>query len=245
MTSRRDGLATVLVCTFNDEATIAEALESVLEQTAPPASYRVLVVDDGSTDGTADIVDACRSDRLEVVRLPRNRGLPAACNEGLERIRAPAYVRVDADDRCDPNLVEALLEAHLLQGADIVSTDRWEEHPGGERELRTLPDPPQIPDLIAAGVLLPSQLVRRLGGYRQIFWEEFDLLLRLLESGEPRCAHVPQPLYTYRIGESGSMTSNAEAVRRGWGELRRLWPSDVLARHALDGYEMGVPGRAA
>ncbi len=244
MTRRRDGLATVLVCTFNDEATIAEALESVLNQTAPPASYRVLVVDDGSTDGTAEIL-AGYSDRVKVVRLALNRGLPGACNAGLERIATPSYVRVDADDVCDPGLVEALLEAHLLQGADVVSTDRWEEDPDGEREMRTLPDPPQVADLIAAGILLPTELVCRLGGYRQLFWEEFDLMLRLLEAGGVRSAHIPEPLYTYRVGAIGRMTSDSAAAEEGWRELRSLWSAEVLARYALDGYEAGVPGRAA
>lgn len=245
MTARRHGLATVLMCTYNDEATIADALQSALDQTAPPASYALRVVDDGSTDATPEILAGLRSERVEVLRLPANRGLPHACNAGLEGIRTPSYVRVDADDRCDPGLVEALLEARLFRGADIVSTDRWEEGPDGERELRELGDPPRVADLIAAGVLLPTELVRRLGGYRDVFWEEFDLMMRLFESGQARSAHVAQPLYTYRVGDAGRMTSDAEAVGEGWRELRRLWPAEVLARYAMDGYEAGVPGRAA
>src|SRR5688572_15569872 len=55
--TRRPGTrAAVLVCTHNDETTIAGALDSALDQTARTGSYRVVVVDDGSTDGTSAIL---------------------------------------------------------------------------------------------------------------------------------------------------------------------------------------------
>jgi glycosyltransferase involved in cell wall biosynthesis len=179
------------------------------------------------------------------VRLPRNSGLVTACNEGLGMVGAPSFIRLDGDDRFEPELIETLLEARYLSGADLVFTDRWEQTVDGRRVLRRLSDPPNVGHLIAAGALLPTRLVLDLGGYRQLFWEEFDLYLRLLESGRCRTAHVPRPLYTYSVGANGRMTSDGALVESGWRQLCEEWPLDVLAHHGLDPVAAGVPDRVA
>ena len=227
---------TVLICTFNDEQTIAYALGSALAQTAAPSSFRILVVNDGSTDATPRVLEAFR-ERVEVVNLDRNHGLTAACNVGLERIRTPWFVRLDADDRFEPELVSALLRRRDGSDAELIATDRWEQiRTGGFRRFE-LDDPPRIGQLIAAGTLLPTGLVRRLGGYRDLFWEEFDLYMRLLDGGRRKAARVPQPLYVYRVERPDQMTADTDAVRAGWRQLRELWPHDVLSSHALVGAE--------
>jgi glycosyltransferase involved in cell wall biosynthesis len=223
---------TVLVCTFNDQLTIADSLQSALAQTAAPSRYQVLVVDDGSTDATRWILEPYR-ERIEVVQVPKNGGLATACNEGLRCIKSPYFVRLDTDDRFDPDLIASLLETREATGAELVVTDRWEQLPTGRRRLRRLGTPARVGELIAAGTLLPTRLVRDLGGYRELFWEEFDLYMRLFESGRCPVAHIPRPLYTYRVGASGRMTSDERTVATGWGQLRRQWPEPVLARHGL------------
>jgi glycosyltransferase involved in cell wall biosynthesis len=229
--------ATILVCTFNDEQTIGAAVESALAQTAPA---RVLVVDDGSTDGTPGVL--ARYHGIRVARREQNRGLVFSCNEGLSLIETPFYVRLDGDDALEPGLVAALLGEASSSGANVVYTDRWEVMPDGSRVPRPLDGPLDVAMLVAAGTLFPAELVRSLGGYRDLFWEEFDLYLRLLESGGARFAHVPEPLYSYTVGAHGRMTSSDEAAERGWRELREIWPAEVLERYGLAG-RSGVPGR--
>ena len=220
---------TVLVCTYNDESTIADSLQSVLAQTAAPSRYRIVVVDDGSTDATRWILDAYR-DRLEIVQMTENQGLAAACNEGLSRIDTASFVRLDTDDRFDPELIASLLACRESSGADAVFTDRYEQLPDGRRRLRRLTDPLRIDELIAAGTLLPTGLVRELGGYRELFWEEFDLYMRLLQDGRCKIAHVARPLYVYRVLRPDQMTADEEAMRAGWQQLRELWPAEALNR---------------
>lgn len=215
---------TVLVCTFNDELTIADSLQSVLAQTARPSRYRIIVVDDGSTDATRWILSAY-SERVEVVRLPENRGLAAACNAGLTRITTPFFLRLDTDDRFDPELIASLLDCQESTRADVVFSDRWEQLPTGQRRHRRLSNPPRLDELVAAGTLLPTELVRELGGYRDLFWEEFDLYMRLSDSGRCEFAHLPRPLYVYRVQRPDQMTADEEAIRAGWAQLHELWPA--------------------
>jgi glycosyltransferase involved in cell wall biosynthesis len=222
---------TVLLCSYNDAPTLPRALDSVLTQTLSRDRFGTVLIDDGSRDGTAEALAPYRAE-IELVRLPENRGLPAAANAGLERIETPFFVRLDADDVFAPELLEALLETADREEANLVYPDRIEVTSSGERTVRLGPQP-EIGQMVAAGKLLPTGLVRRLGGYRELFWEEIDLYLRLLESGEVETAHVPRPLYRYTVGQGGRMTDDVAAVRRGWEELRELWPEDVLVGYGL------------
>lgn len=93
-------LVTVLLPVFNGETYLAEAIESVLRQTYP--NIELLVIDDGSTDGTADVIARFGDPRLVVLRHEVNRGLVAALNHGLELARGELLARLDADDVADP-----------------------------------------------------------------------------------------------------------------------------------------------
>lgn len=230
---------TVLVCVHDDEETIEAALEGALDQTVPRSVYDVLVVDDGSDDRTPELLDPFRPRGVDIVRIDANKGLVSACNTGLALISTPFFVRLDGDDTFEPALIERLLGASELEGANVVSTDRWEVSAATSAPKR-LSGKPAVSELVAAGVLLPVGLVRELGGYRELFWEEYDLYLRLLESGRARFAHVPEPLYRYRVGELGQLTSDPQAVERGWTELEALWGRPTLARHGL-GALAGTP----
>ena len=69
-------------------------------------------------------------------------------------------------------------------------------------------------------VMACADAVRAVGGYRPLFWEEYDLFLRLRALGP--FLHLPRPLYRYRRHE-GSMTADPERRRAGWRELLAAW----------------------
>src|SRR5262249_54477519 len=87
---------TVIVPTYNRERTVPAALASVLRQTF--ASLRVLVVDDGSSDGTAAVVEAARDPRIRLIRHESNRGAAAARNTGIRAARTRYVAFLDSDD---------------------------------------------------------------------------------------------------------------------------------------------------
>jgi glycosyltransferase involved in cell wall biosynthesis len=108
---KRD-LTSVIIPCFNQAKFLGEALESVFAQTYP--HYEVIVVDDGSTDGTAKV--AARFDPVRTLR-QRNRGLAAARNAGFRASAGRFVVFLDADDRLLPNALEdgvASLDANPL-----------------------------------------------------------------------------------------------------------------------------------
>jgi len=101
------GMLSVIVPVYNGEAHLARALESVLSQS--PASMEIIVVDDGSTDGSAEVAARFRP-RVDCIR-QGNTGPAAARNAGLERARGEFLGFIDADDIWPSGKVDAQLGA--------------------------------------------------------------------------------------------------------------------------------------
>jgi len=110
---------------FNEEAMLPRALASITRQVPGFSEVGVLVVDDGSTDRTAEVAREGGADR--VVRLPAHRGLAAAFSTGLEEalaMGADVIVNFDADLQYDAGDIPALVEPILAGRADLVVGDR-------------------------------------------------------------------------------------------------------------------------
>ena len=109
------GLVSVVIAAYNEAPFLDEALRSVLAQTYAP--IEVIVVDDGSTDGTADVAAA---HPVEVIRRP-HLGPAAARNVGLRRAQGEYWTVFDGDDRMPPDRIERQV-AHLAAhpGCDVV-----------------------------------------------------------------------------------------------------------------------------
>jgi hypothetical protein len=99
---------TVLMAAYNAADYIREAIESVLAQTFE--HFECLVVDDGSTDSTAEVVRSYTDPRVKVVALERNSGAAAARNEGLHLAKADLVAILDADDIAYPRRLERQVE---------------------------------------------------------------------------------------------------------------------------------------
>jgi glycosyltransferase involved in cell wall biosynthesis len=124
---------TVLLPVYNGERYLREAVDSILTQTAP--DLQLLAIDDGSTDGTAEVLSSYRDPRVRVHTHRANRGLIATLNEGLELAEGIYLARMDADDVAHPERLARqtrYLDAHpevAIVGSDARSfgggTSSW------------------------------------------------------------------------------------------------------------------------
>jgi glycosyltransferase involved in cell wall biosynthesis len=133
----------VQIPAFNEEAILARAIRSVPREIAGFGRVEVLVVDDGSTDRTAEVAREAGGDR--VVRLPAHRGLAAAFSAGLEEalaMGADVIVNFDADLQYDAADIPSLVAPILAGEADLVVGDRGpgtlEHFSPGKRLLQRL-----------------------------------------------------------------------------------------------------------
>jgi glycosyltransferase involved in cell wall biosynthesis len=117
-------LLSVVIPCFNEAATILDLLERV--RSAPVASKQIIVVDDGSTDGTRELLQGLRADDLTVLLHERNRGKGAALATGFAAARGEICIVQDADLEYDP-AEYPLVIGPIVQGkADVVFGSRFQ-----------------------------------------------------------------------------------------------------------------------
>ena len=119
-----DPLLSVVIPVFNEAPTVARLVERVL---ARPWRKEIIAVDDGSTDGSGDILDglAARLPELRVLRMPENRGKGAALRAGFAECHGTFIVIQDADLEYDPADIDHLLVPMLDGRADVCFGSRF------------------------------------------------------------------------------------------------------------------------
>ncbi|MCI0437264.1 MAG: glycosyltransferase [Gemmatimonadetes bacterium] len=211
----------VIVPCLNAEATLAEALDSALDQTVPP--MEVLVIDDGGTDGSMDVARSM-GPKVRVLR-NRGRGPGAARRLGVEAARGEYIAFVDADDVVEPVKHEHQLNAFAEHGPETVvhtgSVAFWPDgsrperlRAGGERAVgRCTRVIFERNPVCGASIMMRRSVLLELGNFdpRVVVAEDFCLLL----AASTRCsfAFVPQPLYRRRR-HATNVTNHA--ARMAW-----------------------------
>jgi glycosyltransferase involved in cell wall biosynthesis len=203
----------VLLPCYNAEATLAEALGSLVSQTF--SDFEIVAVDDGSSDASPVLLQAWagRDRRIRVLSQP-HAGIVATLTAGLQACSAPLVARMDADDRAHPErlaLQAAYLHAHLETA--LVSCRVAAFPPEGVREgfqvylewQNALLDDATIRReiFVESPLAHPSVTFRKaevlaVGGYQERGWpEDYDLWLRLYLAGA-RFAKLPETLLDWR-----------------------------------------------
>jgi len=212
------------------ERFVHEAVESVLAQTY--ADLELIVVDDGSTDATPEILRGFRDERLRVLR-QEPAGLVAALQCGVTEARAPLVARMDADDVSEPARLERqveLLERRPRVGMVATWTAVIDEE---GHELRREVLPPAHADLARrlllrnpfqhGSVVVRREALEAAGSYRDDYGanEDYDLWRRLARSWELAC--VPEVLYRYRVHAGAVTQTDSERIARRERLRAELW----------------------
>ena len=210
----------IVVPVFNKARFIADSLSSVLRQRCE--DFEIVVIDDGSTDGSAELARALDDARVRVF-VQANGGVSAARNAGISQARGDLVFFFDADDWMHPDYLRIQLEqAERFPQVDFFAT-RFLRFPAEMPapqvwELRGPPDARLIDDLPAAWrtgqtFITSSVAIRRqvLLGLQPCFplgeskGEDMDLWFRTGERG-PLCL-TDAPLVGYREGSPGNLSS--------------------------------------
>lgn len=127
----------IIVPVYNGEKFLRKCIDSIQNQTL--TNWQLLLIDDGSTDGSPQICDeyAARDDRIQVIH-KRNGGVSAARNDGLELAQGKYIGFVDADDWILPDMYRKLVNQAEQNYADIVMCDAKTVYAGGREELDTI-----------------------------------------------------------------------------------------------------------
>lgn len=110
-------MVSVLLATHNDEKYIKEAIDSVINQTY--RDFELIIIDDGSSDRTAEIISSYDDERIIFIKNGQNMGLPYSLNKGMEMARGEYIARMDGDDICFPQRLQKQLE-YMEQHPEIT-----------------------------------------------------------------------------------------------------------------------------
>ena len=223
-----DANLAVIVPAYNEAPTLAQVLRRVLRQ---PCVQQLVVVDDGSSDGTFEVARGFLGDRrVSVYRHPANRGKGAAIRTAVDAVIAPLVIIQDADLEYDPLEYQIMINP-LLQGrADVVYGVRGFAGQSaysywfvlGNRLLTTATDVLfncYIQDMETGFKAMRTELMRRLSLHGSRFDIEPEITARILRLGY-RIHEVPITYYA-RSREEGKKLTWVDGVR-AFGTLLQL-----------------------
>jgi glycosyltransferase involved in cell wall biosynthesis len=200
-------LVSVVLSSFNSGVHLKTAVQSVINQSYE--SWELLLLDDGSTDGSIDVICALNDPRIRILSDGQNIGLAARLNQGIDLARGEFIARMDGDDICFPNRFELQIrflcehpEVDLV-GAQVLafSPNKFAIGSSGPETNKSICSRPWNGIRVAH----PTWMARR-SWYQKFHYyipeyiraEDQELLLRAMTSSQ--YAVVPNVLLAYRQG---------------------------------------------
>jgi glycosyltransferase involved in cell wall biosynthesis len=247
----------VIVCTYNREALLTRNLDSILSQGFPPDRFEVLVVDNNSSDGTAELVRRTVETAKPAVRylFEGRQGKSYALNRGIQEARGPVLAFTDDDVRVSPDWLERIDQNFIRYQPDLIGglivpdwAGEWPDwfYPEHRSVIAAYnPSPETVfvnlgwPSLPAgANLAARAEVFRRYGGIREDLSdgtlhrsEDTELIQRVLRN-EGRVLYAPDVVVYHHV--------SPERLTRRY--VRRWWIAEGMAssRMRLD-EEPGIP----
>jgi glycosyltransferase involved in cell wall biosynthesis len=248
------GVSIVIPC-YNSEAFVETAVRSALDQTYP--TENVICIDDGSTDGTLEILRAIgeKNDDM-VIHAQENQGICGARNTGLEMATGKYVAFLDHDDELHPNKLahQAELISDCSYQPDFVAAAYEEVYPSSERHARMRRVSTEDPwiGLIHARLGRTSSNLWKASSVKEVgAWQDEDglsldtgLMFRLLKNGAQLISDATPMTTRYVRDTSASMANRTE----GWQTfldlrsriLRHLRANDSLAQSRLEALHLDM-----
>jgi glycosyltransferase involved in cell wall biosynthesis len=221
----REPVLSVVMPAYNEEATVLDTIARVL---AVPVDLELIVVDDGSTDGTRALLHDHYGDhpRVRVIFQPFNQGKGAACRTGFAHARGRYVVIQDADAEYDPNELPKLLEPLLDDRADVVFGSRYLHAPLELRQswhtrannvftaMSNAVTPMKFTDVHTCYKLVRRDILLGLSLQEPGFGMDQELAIKVAQRG---CRIVEVPIrYAPRSYAAGKKLGPLDAARIAW-----------------------------
>lgn len=212
---------TVLMPVHNGKKYLAQAIQSILDQTFE--DFELLIINDGSTDSTPEIIEQFSDPRILVISNKKNIGLIGALNRGIELAKGRYIARMDCDDLSATDRLAKqweFMEKHSdigVCGSWVRAIGRSEEklwkYPTTDSEIRCkmlFSTPFAHPSVIIRKAVLVEQKIKYATNYK--FAEDYELWTRCMD----RCglANLSEPLISYRLHEGNISFLHAEEQRQ-------------------------------
>jgi glycosyltransferase involved in cell wall biosynthesis len=224
----------VVLPAYNAEAYVRESIESVLAQSH--ADFELILLNDGSTDGTLEILREyeSRDERIHVLT-HENHGIAPTLNRGVTTATADWIAVMHADDVMEPNRLERQIE-FVSQHPDLAVTScfvayidaqgrimgRHSSELTTDEAVRNTRSREVVIGFHHPGVMMRKRDIEAVGLYRQEFWpaEDLDLWNRIADAGG-RILVQPEYLVRYRIHDAAASVREARLVRQKFNWIKQ------------------------
>jgi len=230
---------TVLMPVYNGETYLAEAIESILNQTF--ADFEFVIIDDGSTDNTWDILTNFHDSRIRLVTNNHNMGITKTLNKGLQLARSNYVARMDADDICVPKRLQRQ-KAFLDENLNFAMVGSWIEiidEIGRKIKRINFPIVSYLlrwrllytNTFVHSAVMFRKNAVLGIGGYLDNYRhaEDYDLWSRLSTHWE--VANIPAVLVSWRFCKESISVINAKKQEEATEQIAKRNIGYVIGEH--------------
>jgi len=195
----------IVITSYNYSNYIVDCINSCINQEEHNLDYQIIVVDDGSSDRTKDLLSSIQHDRLTSYFI-QNSGVEIASNFGFNQSIGKYLVRLDADDRLSNSFLKDISPFLDDKYGFIYGDYLTINHCNDLIDSVSLPDFDKGEilnrgDFLATGTIYPRKVISNFNGYREdkknFGLENYDLILKLILSGF-KGLHISKALFLYR-----------------------------------------------
>ncbi len=223
------GLISIIMAVYNAEKTIEYAIDSVLNQTYP--NFELLVINDCSTDGTAELVSSimAKDCRVRLISNEKNSGVSCTRKNGLNEAKGAWIAILDSDDAWAPEKLEKQIALQKKMNAELLFTGSAFMDSDGHAIDWYLHAPERVTyrQLLKQNVLSNSSALVRKELYAKYYaigdkmHEDFAIWLGILKEGREAYG-VDEPLLIYRIAKSSKSGNKIKAAKMNWNTYRYI-----------------------
>ena len=195
-------LVTVLMPVYNAERFLSEAIDSILQQSL--TDFEFLIIDDGSTDSSREIINSYKDPRIRLVQNETNLGITASLNKGIQLARASLIARMDADDISYPERLQKqydYLRTHpdcalLSTSARVITEDKQTVYIDKINSRYFYYNLTFTSPIFHPTVMYVKKAVQAVGMYTVPYSEDFELFWHM--SRQYKIDNLPEVLLDYR-----------------------------------------------
>ena len=208
---------TLIICSYNNSKYLKKCLNSVFNQSVSKNNYDVILVDDKSTDNSLEVANFFQNEKnFKIIKNNKNLGLVKSCNAAIKATNTNFFVRVDSDDYISKNFVKYFLKK-IEKNYDFVFSNYKIIRKG--KTKRNNISKFELSRLISCSVALKTNVVKKMRGYQNFLWEEYDLYTRYLKKNN-KVSKINSYLYFYRF-HNNNMTKSNNWKFRAWKQFYR------------------------
>lgn len=222
-------LVSVVMPVFNGEAFLKAAMDSILSQTFQ--DFELLLINDGSTDGSRNLIQSYQDSRIRLLDNDRNRGLVYSRNRGLAEAKSSLVALLDADDVAVPERI-AIQYEYMMENPELVMTGGHAEvidamgTPTGECYKMPVRSADIQAELLFRNVFVNStvmyrkEAVEKIGGYQgPDFCEDYHLVFRMAQHYQVE--NLDKVLVRYRVHKDNISREKEDLMLQGERDIVR------------------------